>query len=139
MPPLRTDTPQPNQSTQFWIQCSHTLGFESITKTWTDPGNHQNRTGAAGDNILEVVDPTGEEEESNGQLTALSENVMLEMAEMEHDALRDQEALQAQFKRLPAYFKAEVNELEEDLAGLGLGDDDADGGDNVDGDTELAD
>ncbi|KAA1075121.1 hypothetical protein PGT21_029504 [Puccinia graminis f. sp. tritici] len=41
----------------------------------------------------------------------LPDDVMLEMAEMELDALRDQEALHTQVKRLPAYLKAEVDEL----------------------------
>ncbi|KAI7955004.1 hypothetical protein MJO28_005404 [Puccinia striiformis f. sp. tritici] len=92
----------------------------------------------AGDNTFEVVNPRGEEEESDEQLTMLLEDVMLDMPEMEIDTLRNQEALQAQVKRLLAYSKAEVNKLE-DVAHLGLGDDNDNGGDSVDGDVELAD
>ncbi|KNE97916.1 hypothetical protein PSTG_08790 [Puccinia striiformis f. sp. tritici PST-78] len=114
------------------------LGFESIAETCTDLGNDENLTGAAGDNTFEVVNPRGEEEESDKQLTMLSEDVMLDMSEMEIDTLHNQEALHAQVKRLLAYSKAKVNKLE-DVAHLGLGDDNGDGGDSVDGDAELAD
>ncbi|POW22453.1 hypothetical protein PSHT_01135 [Puccinia striiformis] len=114
------------------------LGFESIAETCTDLGNDENLTRVAGDNTFEVVNPRGEEEESDEQLTMLLEDVMLDMPEMEIDTLRNQEALQAQVKRLLAYSKAEVNKLE-DVAHLGLGDDNDNGGDSVDGDVELAD
>ncbi|KAH9471099.1 hypothetical protein MJO28_003075 [Puccinia striiformis f. sp. tritici] len=97
--------------------------FQSFTRTGTDLGINENSTGAAGDNNLENANPTGEgaeshevnptreREESDERLTTLSEDEMLEMAEIERDSLRDQEALHAQIKRLPAYLKAEVNEL----------------------------
>ncbi|KAH9463075.1 hypothetical protein MJO29_008674 [Puccinia striiformis f. sp. tritici] len=99
------------------------LRFQSFTRTGTDLGSNENSTAAASDNNLENANPTGEgaesqeanptqeREESDKRLTTLSEDEMLEMAEMELDALRDQEALHAQVKRLPAYLKAEVDEL----------------------------
>ncbi|KAH9448326.1 hypothetical protein Pst134EB_022311 [Puccinia striiformis f. sp. tritici] len=100
--------------------------FQSVTKTGTDLGINGNSTAATGDHNLENVNPTGEGEDINvanptgesneanptrkggeyeERLTTLLED------EMELDALRDQGVLHAQIKCLPAYFKAEVNEL----------------------------
>ncbi|KAH9455039.1 hypothetical protein Pst134EA_022517 [Puccinia striiformis f. sp. tritici] len=102
---------------------SDSLHFQSFTRTGTDLGINENSTEAAGDNNLKIVNPTGEGADSHEanptrergksdeRLTTLSEDEMLELAEMELDALRDQEALHAQVKRLPAYLKAEVDEL----------------------------
>ncbi|KAI9605670.1 hypothetical protein H4Q26_004035 [Puccinia striiformis f. sp. tritici PST-130] len=112
-----------SQEIMVLIQTLTASHFQSFTRTGTDLGINENSTEAAGDNNLKIVNPTGEGADSHEanptrergksdeRLTTLSEDEMLELAEMELDALRDQEALHAQVKRLPAYLKAEVDEL----------------------------
>ncbi|KAA1108199.1 hypothetical protein PGT21_003630 [Puccinia graminis f. sp. tritici] len=91
-------------------QLNQDLPFDPVTQASTNIGHNENDA-ATGDDDPEASNPTGDKEESNKRLTMLPDDVMLEMAEMELDALRDQEALHAQVKRLPAYLKAEVDEL----------------------------